>query len=248
MTGFSAVRGSWKIIAISSPWIARISSAGSFSRSWPLNSTSPVICAWSLLMRPMTVRNDTLLPEPDSPTTPSVSPRATEKETPSTAFTRPSSVGKLTCRSLTSRSCSGTGSPALRLRALLLRVERVAQPVTEEVHTQHDDQDREAREPHEPGRDEHLALRRVQEVPPRRRRRLDPEPEEREHRLRQDRGGHGKRDVHDDRPHRVRDQVGHDDPPVRAPRGARGLDELLLLEGEEHPSHDARVRHPEEQT
>src|SRR4051812_2469755 len=130
-------------------------------------------------MSPITVRNDTLLPEPDSPTTPRVSPRATEKETPSTAFTRPSSVGKLTCRSVTSRSCSGMGwSPRLGLRALLLRVERVAQTVTEEVHTEHDDEDGEAREPHQPRRHEHLALCRVQEVPPRRRRRLDPEAEE----------------------------------------------------------------------
>ena len=34
----------------------------------------------------------TLLPEPDSPTIPSVSPRSTSKETPSTALTTPSSV------------------------------------------------------------------------------------------------------------------------------------------------------------
>ena len=45
---------------------------------------------------PMTVRNVTLLPDPDSPTTPSVSPGMIEKLTPSTALTRPSSVGKWT--------------------------------------------------------------------------------------------------------------------------------------------------------
>jgi hypothetical protein len=42
----------------------------------------------------MTVRNETLLPDPDSPTMPSVSPSRIEKVIPSTAFTRPSSVGK----------------------------------------------------------------------------------------------------------------------------------------------------------
>src|SRR3954466_7633375 len=198
-------------------------------------------------MRPMTVRNETLFPEPDSPTTPSVSPRATENDTPSTAFTRPSSVGKLTCRSLTSRSCSGTESSPLDLRALLLRVERVAQAVSEEVHAQHDDEDCESREPHQPRRDEHLALRGVEEVPPRRRRRLDPEPEEGEHGLGEDRGGDGERHVHDDRPHRVRDQVRRDDASVGGTRRAGGLDELLLLEREEHTSDDARVRHPEEE-
>ena len=52
----------------------------------------------------------TLLPEPDSPTIPSTSPGETENETPSTARTMPSSVRKETCRSLTSRSGSVTGS------------------------------------------------------------------------------------------------------------------------------------------
>ena len=43
------------------------------------------------------------LPEPDSPTIPSVFPFSKEKESPSTAFTKPSSVGKLTERFLTSK-------------------------------------------------------------------------------------------------------------------------------------------------
>ena len=47
-------------------------------------------------VRPMTVRLVTLLPEPDSPTMPSVSPRSTANETPSTALTTPSSVSKWT--------------------------------------------------------------------------------------------------------------------------------------------------------
>ena len=44
----------------------------------------------------MTVSELTLLPEPDSPTMPSVSPGAIEYDTPSTAFTTPSSVLKCT--------------------------------------------------------------------------------------------------------------------------------------------------------
>lgn len=44
-------------------------------------------------------------PEPDPPTMPSVSPGSTWKETPSTAFTEPSSVGKTVSRSLTSSKC-----------------------------------------------------------------------------------------------------------------------------------------------
>jgi hypothetical protein len=43
-------------------------------------------------------------PEPDSPTIARVLPFSTEKSTPSTAFTRPSSVGNWTLRSRTSRN------------------------------------------------------------------------------------------------------------------------------------------------
>src|SRR5215470_11802493 len=48
----------------------------------------------------------TLLPDPDSPTMPRVSPSETVNDTPSTALTTPSSVRKLTRRSRTSSSGS----------------------------------------------------------------------------------------------------------------------------------------------
>ena len=56
------------------------------------------------LFRPMIERQVTLLPHPDSPTIPSVFPFSTEKLTPSTALTMPSSVRKLVRSSLTSSS------------------------------------------------------------------------------------------------------------------------------------------------
>jgi hypothetical protein len=52
----------------------------------------------------MIVRQVTLLPEPDSPTMPSVWPFSIENETPSTALTMPSSVRKWVLRSRSSRS------------------------------------------------------------------------------------------------------------------------------------------------
>ena len=55
--------------------------------------------AFAALVRPITVSIETLLPDPDSPTTPSILPESTENETPSTAFTTPSSVAKRTRRS-----------------------------------------------------------------------------------------------------------------------------------------------------
>ena len=54
--------------------------------------------------RPMIERESTVLPEPDSPTMPSVLPRPRVNETPSTACTRPRGVWKEVRRSSTSSS------------------------------------------------------------------------------------------------------------------------------------------------
>src|SRR3954471_2584546 len=73
------------------------------------------------LCRPRMVRLVTDFPEPDSPTIPSVLPRATSKESPSTARTMPSSVLKLTCRSRTESSgpaSAGDGTPASLVRVV----------------------------------------------------------------------------------------------------------------------------------
>ena len=51
--------------------------------------------------RPMMVRDKTVLPEPDSPTMPSVSLRSRSKETPPTAGSRPFAVSKVVLRSVT---------------------------------------------------------------------------------------------------------------------------------------------------
>ena len=60
-------------------------------------------------LSPMIVRQVTLLPQPDSPTIPSVWPFSTENVTPSTALTMPSSVRKDVFRSLTSSSATEVG-------------------------------------------------------------------------------------------------------------------------------------------
>src|SRR5437660_8038266 len=90
--GLSEVIGSWKMIESWSPRRIRMRLSGSRSRSTPSNSTSPAS------MRPggcgtrrMIESAVTLLPQPDSPTMPSVRPRARLKSTPSTARTSPCS-------------------------------------------------------------------------------------------------------------------------------------------------------------
>src|SRR2546429_626830 len=99
--------------ALNSSWSRSIR-----SRIWAWTVTSSAVVGSSAIRRSgvresaIAVRKDTLLPDPDSPTTPRVSPGMIEKVTPSTAFTTPSSVGKLTRRFLTSRSGSVIGAPA----------------------------------------------------------------------------------------------------------------------------------------
>ena len=52
----------------------------------------------------MIARDSTVLPEPDSPTMPSVLPWASVSDTPCTAWSRPREVAKETLRSSTSSS------------------------------------------------------------------------------------------------------------------------------------------------
>ncbi len=72
-TGFSAVSASWKIIAMRAPRIGCICWLGN-PISWrPRNLTEPVTIA-RFDSSPRMAIELTLLPEPDSPTMPSVSP------------------------------------------------------------------------------------------------------------------------------------------------------------------------------
>jgi hypothetical protein len=104
-TGLSDVIGSWKIIEISLPRIVRISASESDRRSRSPKRIEPPT------MRPggqaISRRIDiavTLLPQPDSPTTASVSPASTWIDTPSTARVMPSRVKNQVRRSWISSS------------------------------------------------------------------------------------------------------------------------------------------------
>ena len=96
-TGLSAVIGSWKIIAIPVPQVSRTCSRGSDEISWPSNTTVPVRVAVGA-SNPIDARDNTVLPEPDSPTMPMLSPAAISRETPFTACRFPRLVAKLISR------------------------------------------------------------------------------------------------------------------------------------------------------
>ena len=109
-TGLRDVIGSWKIMPMSLPRTRRISSSDSSRRSRPLKRMRP------LTMRPagrvtrrMTDSALTDFPQPDSPTSATVSPDRTSQETPSTARTTAPEIAKWVCRSLTSRRTSLIG-------------------------------------------------------------------------------------------------------------------------------------------
>ena len=108
-TGFSDVIGSWKMIAISRPRTDRSSRSLIWSRSRPSKCAVPLGDATGARAgsraAPATV---TLLPQPDSPTMPSVSPGAMSNEMPLTAWIVPRRVQNSTRRSRTDSSASTT--------------------------------------------------------------------------------------------------------------------------------------------
>jgi hypothetical protein len=104
-TGLSEVCGSCSTMEMRRPRMSRIS-AGVRSRIFsPSSRTSPLMVrAPPLGSRRITDSAVTLLPQPDSPTRPSTSPRRRVKLTPSTALTTPRRRKKCVCRSRTSRT------------------------------------------------------------------------------------------------------------------------------------------------
>ncbi len=122
ISGFSDVIGSWKIIDISWPQMWRICLGLRSIISWPANLMDPVRSTLFPVSRPITDRDRTVLPEPDSPTMPSALPRSMVKLTSSTARTRPRGVRNDVDRLVTSSSTPDSGRPEAWVR-------RVPRPV-----------------------------------------------------------------------------------------------------------------------
>ena len=91
---------------------------------------------------PISASAVTDLPQPDSPTRPSVSPRSSEKLTPRTASAGPRLVLSRTRKivDFDQRRCCRS-SPLPRQP----RIEQIAQPVAQQIEAQHRDRDRNAR-------------------------------------------------------------------------------------------------------
>src|SRR3979490_86589 len=102
-------------------------------------------------IRPITARPVTDFPAPDSPTTPSTSPLAMSNEIPSMARKVLRRGTNSTRRSCTERTGTVMRSGFRELRrSSQFRVERVAQPVAEQVDGQDQGGQRDAREGDDP--------------------------------------------------------------------------------------------------
>ena len=105
--------GSWKIMAMSLPRMRRRSSSSMPTSSRPRNRMLPPETEpGGEGISPMTASAAMLLPLPDSPTMPRVSPPRREKPSLSTATAGSPPMSKLTSRPLTSRMVSVIASSA----------------------------------------------------------------------------------------------------------------------------------------
>src|SRR5574340_818634 len=237
-TGFSDVIGSWKIIAIWSPRIARTCASLILRTSLPARVTVPsAILPCGPWMSRISDSAVTDFPEPDSPTMASVWPASREKLTPSTALTTPSRVKNWVFRLFTSRSAISVFHP---------HIERIAQAVAHQNEGEHCGQDGETGPQRQPGRRDHQRLGLRQHEAPRRGRRLHAHAEVRKRRLGDDRAADAHGAVHDDRSDRVRQDVPHHYPQVRRAHRARGIHVLVLLHGQDRAAEHARDRRPAE--
>src|SRR5262245_54868362 len=163
----------------------------------------------------------TLLPEPDSPTMPSVSPGLIANETPLTACTVPRDVQNSTNRSATWSSGSDTSAE--------LGVEGLAQPVADQVEAEDEEHDGPSREEGEVrGRGEEAVDAREHRPPLRDVRIRRGEPEEAESGDVDDRRRHRERPLHDHRRDRVGEDVREHDPASADADGPRGEHEVGL--------------------
>src|SRR5437868_9900469 len=158
-SGLSDVSGSWKMMVMSSPRISRIWRSLSPIRSRPLKKMRPV--GWLAAGYGRSFMTDsavTDLPEPDSPTSASVSPFFTLNEMRSTA-----SVSRLPWRNMMDRSLTASsGSAVMSMRSPegLSRVEGVTHRLADVDQERQHDRDREEAGKTEPRRlDVGLALR-----------------------------------------------------------------------------------------
>ncbi len=237
-SGFSAVIGSWKIIAISAPRISRICCSLFCIRSAPSKRITPL-------------RRRRVDQAQDRQRTDRLARARLADERELLARARPQTRRRrrrVASPKLTVRCSNRSNAPRVRLRVahdfLVSNASRSASPMnvsSNSVITQQ----RKRRKDDPPRVEVRLAL--AHQVAERRHRRRHAEPEEVERSQREDRRAHAKRQERDDRRHRVRQHVAPDDLPVRQPHRARRLHEFERAVAQELGAHVVRQPDPAEQ-
>src|ERR1700722_10537340 len=146
--------------------------------------------------KPIAAKNAWLFPAPDSPTTPTHSPRPTLSAKSLTAATSPSGVLKVTFRSSSRNTESST----------VTGIQCIAKTVAHEVETQEQRHEKNCRHQQHPRRRLHLLRPIVDEAAQARERLLNSEPEETQEALESDHLRNREGCVHGHGPH----EVGHD--------------------------------------
>src|SRR5215471_2968120 len=172
---------------------------------------------------PRMVLASVVLPQPDSPTRPMISPVRIVRLTPSSTLAAPASVTKETRRVSTSRRLSpgvATSDPW---------IEDIAQAVAQKIEAHHDQENGKARRQRgPPGLGQELA-RFGDHAAPLRRRRRGAETEETKRAGSEDRETHADGGAYDDRRHDVGQHVRQHDAPRRHTQCDGGLNEGLVL-------------------
>src|SRR5665213_206272 len=247
-SGLRLVSGSWKIMPIRLPRIRRISSGGRLSIRSPERWISPPAMRPGGSIRPITARPVTDLPAPDSPTTPSTSPLAMSKEMPSIACSTLRRVANSTLRLRTERTASvmRRDYPGLPCFSSQFRIERVAQPVAEQVDRQDQGGESKARE----GDDPPFAGEQIIVADPDQRAQRGhgvghAGAEERQRGFGDDREREIDGGDHQHRSHRVRQHMPQQDDGGGKADQLRGGDVIAVLLDHDRAAHGAGVLHPE---
>src|SRR6516165_11532043 len=163
------------------------------SRSLPAKRIDPLWWRALSARMPRMALASVLLPQPDSPTSPMISPGRMLKLTPSSTLAAPCSVANETRRFSTSRRLSPGACTANPW------IEDIAQPIAQEVEAHHYEKDGKSRcQRIPPGLGQEFA-RFGDHAPPFRRRRWCAETEEAERAGGEDGEAHADRRAHDDR-------------------------------------------------
>src|SRR5262249_54227274 len=195
---------------------------GMAKRSSPANQMLPVSALAFPARMPRMVLASVVLPQPDSPTRPMISPARIVRLTPSSTLAAPASVAKVTQRWSTSRSLSpgvATSDPW---------VKHVAQAIAQKIEAHHDQEDGKARRQRgPPGLGQELAGFGDHAAPLRRRRR-GAEPKEAERARSENGKAHADGGAHDDGGEDAGQHVQQHDAPGRHAKCDRGLDKGLV--------------------